>query len=516
MELRLIQLSGKAQHTTHTFADRETIAVGRHPDNDLAFDPEADRRVSGRHAELRFNGGAWRLVDLESRNGTFVNGAKVSEADLKDGDEIDFGLGGPRVRVDLGGGTGGAVSAGAGERAGGGRFGSTTMFMHEAVSRAVKESSRNLKMAVGVLSTILVVAVGTLVYQNVTLRDEMNVARDRHRQELKALEGQFGTALSESEARARQLEEQVDAARRDATVGRAQVRALQDMLDEERGRQADLRKAIDDYGKRLAGMGQMSSGALQTIRSFQPVARDNGPSVFMVCGFDPATSRATPVGTAFVVREDGLLITNAHVAAEIQRLQKEMGGQYRGVVLRNGLPGTLLPITELIVHPEYNAGAQYSPDMAALRVDTGGGALRPVRLAAGAALNDITAGQDVAVFGFPGVTMDPNNPIATLSRGAIGRMVNTNYIQHDCQTSGGNSGSPIFNTNGEVVGIHYSGEGNINVFVPVPALDDNNQPIRNPDGTLKMTLGSRRIKQALGINIGVRADVIARFLGTIR
>ena len=64
------------------------------PDSDIAFDPHADLDASGRHAELRREDGQWILVDVGSRNGTWVNGERVGRATLKDGDEMHLGIAG--------------------------------------------------------------------------------------------------------------------------------------------------------------------------------------------------------------------------------------------------------------------------------------------------------------------------------------------------------------------------------------------------------------------------------------
>lgn len=80
--------------------DRELIRIGRMPDSDVNFDPEVDLDASGRHAEIRKEGDRWVLVDAGSRNGTWLNGERVKHANLKDGDEIEFGTGGPRMVVD--------------------------------------------------------------------------------------------------------------------------------------------------------------------------------------------------------------------------------------------------------------------------------------------------------------------------------------------------------------------------------------------------------------------------------
>jgi len=52
----------------------------------------ADREASRRHVRLRRRGGEWELADLESKNGTHLNGEVVSSATLADGDVIEVGL----------------------------------------------------------------------------------------------------------------------------------------------------------------------------------------------------------------------------------------------------------------------------------------------------------------------------------------------------------------------------------------------------------------------------------------
>jgi hypothetical protein len=47
--------------------------------------------VSRRHAELRIEGGCWLLRDLGSSNGTWVNGRRVVEAEVRPGDLIHLG-----------------------------------------------------------------------------------------------------------------------------------------------------------------------------------------------------------------------------------------------------------------------------------------------------------------------------------------------------------------------------------------------------------------------------------------
>ena len=48
-------------------------------------------RVSREHAEIVKEGGAFRVRDLKSTNGTYVNGERVARASLKDGDRLRVG-----------------------------------------------------------------------------------------------------------------------------------------------------------------------------------------------------------------------------------------------------------------------------------------------------------------------------------------------------------------------------------------------------------------------------------------
>ena len=64
------------------------LLLGRSSSCHLVF---ADDTVSRRHAELRVIEGRWILRDLDSSNGTYVNGRLVMEAEVSAGDEIALG-----------------------------------------------------------------------------------------------------------------------------------------------------------------------------------------------------------------------------------------------------------------------------------------------------------------------------------------------------------------------------------------------------------------------------------------
>jgi pSer/pThr/pTyr-binding forkhead associated (FHA) protein len=68
--------------------EKELITIGRKRDNDIEIDNLA---VSGHHARI-FKMEDWYLIeDLDSLNGTFVNGKMIKESPLKNGDEILIG-----------------------------------------------------------------------------------------------------------------------------------------------------------------------------------------------------------------------------------------------------------------------------------------------------------------------------------------------------------------------------------------------------------------------------------------
>lgn len=68
--------------------DRDVVTIGLSPDCDVDL---ADAGASPEHCELQRDGDGWRLVDLESRDGTRVNGDYVNHASLSDGDVIQIG-----------------------------------------------------------------------------------------------------------------------------------------------------------------------------------------------------------------------------------------------------------------------------------------------------------------------------------------------------------------------------------------------------------------------------------------
>jgi hypothetical protein len=73
--------------TEHAVSQR-SVVLGRSRECDIRVD---DANVSRRHAEVRQEGATYWIVDLDSTNGTELNGRRVSRAKLADGDTITVG-----------------------------------------------------------------------------------------------------------------------------------------------------------------------------------------------------------------------------------------------------------------------------------------------------------------------------------------------------------------------------------------------------------------------------------------
>ena len=65
-----------------------SIDVGRHPDSSICLD---DVTVSRRHARIENRDGEYRIEDLGSLNGTYVNQQRIDSGELQHGDELQIG-----------------------------------------------------------------------------------------------------------------------------------------------------------------------------------------------------------------------------------------------------------------------------------------------------------------------------------------------------------------------------------------------------------------------------------------
>lgn len=87
---RYLAIEDGGEIVMFALGDREgqTLRIGRSPSADIVLD---DASVSRRHAVVVHRGGHAVLLDDRSLNGVFVNGERIGEAVLADGDGIAIG-----------------------------------------------------------------------------------------------------------------------------------------------------------------------------------------------------------------------------------------------------------------------------------------------------------------------------------------------------------------------------------------------------------------------------------------
>ena len=91
--LRRTESLGGLAVATDEEVDLDRIRIGRGTDQDVQL---ADMRVTLAHAEIRLQGGDWR-IECRSENPVWINGRQVTEGLVKPGDAMNFG----RFRVHV-------------------------------------------------------------------------------------------------------------------------------------------------------------------------------------------------------------------------------------------------------------------------------------------------------------------------------------------------------------------------------------------------------------------------------
>lgn len=84
-----IILKYKEAAVQETFLDKGIVGIGRHPDNSIVIDNQA---VSAHHAIIEAERGELFVEDLQSLNGTYLNGQRVTRSQLYNKDVIVIGV----------------------------------------------------------------------------------------------------------------------------------------------------------------------------------------------------------------------------------------------------------------------------------------------------------------------------------------------------------------------------------------------------------------------------------------
>jgi S1-C subfamily serine protease len=237
----------------------------------------------------------------------------------------------------------------------------------------------------------------------------------------------------------------------DVALRREMVKIMEQQRAASDAERAQLQKKLDELGGKLhAGKG---GGA--------EIAKANRAAIWLVAVHAPS-GQEEGFCSAFAVADERL-VTNAHCVAAAEDLRKR-GGQI--VVVQNGDARARLTVERMRrVRGFVPGGAVISPDVGVLAVD--GKLPAKVTLASADEFGALATGDPMFTYGFPGRLADVAAPEATFVEGVVGRITTLDgragdvkelrLIQHSAFTSGGTSGSPIFNAAGHVVAVNTGG-----------------------------------------------------------
>lgn len=430
--------------------EKSIVAIGRHPINDLRFDAERDLDVSSRHAELRIVGDKHVLVDLNSTNGSFVNGQAVSgERVLKDGDVVAFGADGPQaefriVREQPSASPSRSMRADAAAAATVAATSTPRLNTTERVAIAVEQQTGALKRVVAGLAVLVIVGALAAVWMT-----RKSAAETR---------AQLAMLVAANDSLSRTLEARLgETGIADASLAaaRAESERLSRELQAQQARGGDLSAAaaaVRDAQTRTASMAGMDYSAIADA--------NQRAIVFLVVEF---ADSAKATGTGFNVLPSGLIVTNKHVVERPDGARAQ-----RIAVAFDGTSGQWKRASIEVVSE--------NDELAFLRLTSAG--TYPV--VNGVARDDATigVGRPVAILGYPlgtgtaGMSGSINTmtPSATLSVGTVSKRL-PETTQLDAFAAQGSSGSPVFDRRGIVVGVIYGGatESGGRIVYAVPA-----------------------------------------------
>ena len=210
----------------------------------------------------------------------------------------------------------------------------------------------------------------------------------------------------------------------------------------------DLDAELRALETRLEGLDRSAPGAFtplpagEVLTPAQVYARNVASVVGITCGsttlIGGQSVQTTVTGSGFLLSEDGYVVTNYHVVAEASSIS---------VVTQDAEP-----------HEASLVGRDATADMALLKVE--GDHFQPVTLGSS---SELAIGDMVVAIGNPLSALEATQTVGYIS--GKNREVSTdsnvvNMLQTDAAINSGNSGGPLFNMRGEVVGIttaKYSG-----------------------------------------------------------
>ena len=235
----------------------------------------------------------------------------------------------------------------------------------------------------------------------------------------------------------------------------------------------------------------------------------------------PTERKASSLGSGFIIKEEGIVITNNHVIANAEDILIRVGDK------------------------EYNAeviGADPYMDLAVLKMKTKD-KFKPVSFGDS---NKARVGDWVVAIGNPfGLGGTVTSGIISARNRQIGLTRYEDFIQTDASINQGNSGGPLFNLKGEVIGVNTAiiapgQSGSIGIGFAIPANAASNvidqlikfgetkrgwlgvriqevtkeiadvEKLKKPEGALVASVGQNSPAEKAGIKAG---DIILEFDG---
>jgi serine protease Do len=204
-------------------------------------------------------------------------------------------------------------------------------------------------------------------------------------------------------------------------------------------------------------------------------------------GQDNPARRATSLGSGFIISADGFVVTNNHVIAEADEI-------------------TVILADDTNLHAEL-VGIDDKTDLALLKVDAG----RDLPFVTWGDSNAMRVGDWVIAIGNP---FGLGGSVTAGIISAFGRDINAgpydDFMQTDASINRGNSGGPMFNLDGEVIGINTAifspTGGSVGIGFAIPS------SLSRPVIEQLMEFGRTR-RGWLGVRIQGVTDEIAESLG---
>jgi len=187
-----------------------------------------------------------------------------------------------------------------------------------------------------------------------------------------------------------------------------------------------------------AALGMGSGSSTAHACSERAAADAIRPSTVWIVGLDQQ-GRVAQTGTGFVLRNDGYIMTNRHVALD-ERDQPLAG---YAIVLpgqERELPAQLVNFDPIV-------------DLALLKAE----GIPNLKSVTWAKSSELTEGDMLVAAGFPADTRERTSGAATFTFGRMSALrvfQGAQFLQHDADVNPGNSGGPLVNCEGEVVGVN--------------------------------------------------------------